>query len=491
MAPATAWLVVQRNLTGSVRVADTPEVWLTVIFTTPSRRVVGMHVAGTADHSLRAALTMAVTRPARGAPRQRPEAVLTSEALVVPVRDLLREAVGAVGVDEVVTPDWAEDLLGELTAHLAGRPQAGSPPVPEQWALLYQQTAAYVRAAPWRRRADDVHLRLEVSIGSRRADWVAIVTGNAGISRGLVLCSGRVVPPELLSDAPEAHPPPGTCHLALGPAQGAPPELRERALRYGWPPSFDEIPLFVTVAPEGPREIGRDRVDVMTVALAATIEHDRHGPGFGRQVTGELILAGGRRGRYRAELQANQPLAIPPGLQLLSGEVRFDWLPRRTFIALGGLPWTALQETRDRAARHLPPPRVGSAVGERLPLLILGMAATPGRRVARLLHDAHPEGVALVEAGERVVAMIITASGLYGVTSFGAEAAAAIARFQESVAGTNGWHAVIVSTPDGAQNAPVYGFFECVMVWHLGGASETRGGRRRRGRRGEAPIRGR
>ncbi len=463
MAASIGWLVLQRNLTGSVRVAGTPEVWVTTVFTTPSRHIVGMHADASPGDSLRQAVTAAVREPARGAPRQRPAFILAPTDLVAAVRDTLRGAGWEVAVDEVVPPDWAEDLLDELTAHLAGRPQHAPPPSPEQWALLHQQTAAYAQAAPWERRADDVHLRLEMTIGARRSDWIAIVTGNAGIARGFVLSRGRSVPPELLADDPEVLPPEGTCHVVLTSSREAPPELPRRARRYGWPDDLDEVPLFVMVGPEGRQEIGGRETEAITVALAATVDHDRQGAGFGIEVAGEITLAAGRRARYRAVLESNEPLPMPPGVHLFSGEVRFDWLPHNALIGLGGLPWPALTEVRGRAQWHLPPPQARSARGGRLPVLILGMAATQGRRVARLLHDAHPEGVALMDDGDGVLTVVISRAGIYGVTRFDADAAEAVARYRQGLAVTDGWHGILVSTPRGQGDDPVFGFFECVL----------------------------
>ena len=452
MAAGTGWLIVQRNLTGSVNVAGTPHVWLTAVFSTPSRHIVGMHAAATAADSLRETVRVAVRKPARGAPRGRPTVVLAPLELAAIVRVVLNESGLTAGVDEVVPPDWAEDLLDELAAHLAGRPQVLPRPTSEEWALLYQQTATYAQAAPWERRADDVHLQLELRIGSRRADHVAIVTGNAGISRGLVLCPGRAVPPSLLRDEPETPSPEGTSHLALVSGGEAPPVLRQRARRYGWSEQLSEIPFFATVGPEGMQEIGGEQAEAMTIALAATVEHDRQAAGFGIEVAGEITLAGGHRGRYLAQLETNVPMPIPPGVRLFSGAVRFDWLPRNVFVGLGGLPWAALTTVRERSVLRLGPPQARPSAGDRLPVLILGMGATHGKRVARLLHDARPEGVALVEDRDGVLVMVISASGLYGVSRFDASAADAVARFRRGVETTGGWHAILVSNSEWSAN---------------------------------------
>src|SRR5262249_2325487 len=150
----------------------------------------------------------------------------------------------------------------ELVGHLAGRVQVADPPTPEDWALLHQQAAAYAAAGPWERLADDIHLDLELRTGSSRSDAVAIVLGNAGLTRGLALSVGRTIP-EALAGGREAAPlPPGTVTFSLIQRAEVPPEMLERAARYGWPATLD-APLFAAVGPDGPREIDRDQATML------------------------------------------------------------------------------------------------------------------------------------------------------------------------------------------------------------------------------------
>jgi hypothetical protein len=482
---STGWLVVQRDLTGSVQVRDAAEVWFTAVFSTPSRKIAGGNADSTAHGSLVGAVRQAIRAPARGAPSGAPAVVVAGPGLVDEVRDVLRDEGIRAAVDEVPPPDWAEDVLTELVGHLAGRVQVVDPPTPQDWALIHQQAAAYVAARPWERLADDVHLALELRIGSSRSDAVAIVLGNAGLTRGLALSPGRTVPEALVSGREGEPPPPGTVSFSLIERAEAPPEMLERAERYGWPTSLD-APLFAAMSPDGPQEIDRDQATMLTVALAAASDHDRQGAGFGMQVRGQMILANGRRGRWRAILEPNVPLAVPPGLRLLSGEVRHDLIPEGTVIGLGGLPWKELETVRRRADRHFSSHLEKAPAGDALPVLILGMEGAAGERVARELDAARPEGVALIDVGPEVLVVIITNGGMHGVAGLPADEVS-LAHFRLRLAATDGWHGIILSTPTGERGDPIYGFFECVLAQAppagIGPAPRPMSVRRSRGRK--------
>jgi hypothetical protein len=465
---------------------DAPEIWATAVFSTPGRRIVGSNLAAAAQDSLAAAVHQAIHEPLASAPPDRPAVVLASPDLVGQVRDALGQEGLRVGVDEVVPPDWAEDILTELTGHLAGRRQAPDPPTPEEWALLHQQATAFAYARPWDRQGDDVHLRLELKIGSERTDAVAIILGSSGVTRGLAVCPGREVPQAVVDGEEGVRPPTGTGLLTLIGREEAPPEVLERAARYGWPPDLD-APLFLASGQDGPEELGHEQALRLTVALAAVVDHVRQGAGFGMDVRGELLLASGRRGRYRARLEPSVPLDIPPGLQLMSGEIRDDLVSEETVIGLGGLPWDELDWVRGRADLHLAARLERSPGGDSLPILILGLGAGEGERVAQRLQAARPEGVAMVEIGREVVVVIITGTGMFGVADLRSSDPAVI-RFRSRLTATDGWHGIVVGSPGGRREDRIYGFFECVLAEPPRPATgprsvRRRGQRRQKGRR--------
>ena len=481
MTSSNGWLIVQRDLTGSIQATDAPEVWVTAVFSTPSQLVAGSNIAGSAQDSLAGAVHQASRAPLAGAPTGPPAGVLASPELVDQVRAVLGQEGLRVAVDEVVPPDWAEDVLAELAGHLAGRHQADDPPAPEEWALLHQQAAAYAQAQPWDRRDGDVHLRLELRIGSERADVVAIVLGSAGLTRGLAVCPGRVVPPAILMGEEGMPPPEGSMHLSLIAREQAPPEMVERSARYGWPADLD-APLFIELGPGGPQELGRTAALILTTALAAAIEHDRTGSGFGMNVRGQLLLANGRRGRYAAQLEPNVPLDVPPGLKLMSGEIRHDLLPEGTTVGLGGLPWEELAWVRSRAGHHLAAHLERSPEGDALPILILGLDDAEGARVAGKLHAAHPDGMALLEVGNAVLIVIVTDTGMHGVVEVPARDPS-VAQFRRRSAATDGWHGILVASRRGGRDDPIHGFFECVLAAPPGRSGVRTGDQRKRRRR--------
>jgi hypothetical protein len=338
--------------------------------------------------------------------------------------------------------------------------------------------------------ADDIHLALELRIGSSRSDAVAIVLGNAGLTRGMALSLGRKIPKVLASESGPAPLPPGTVTFSLIRRAEGPPEMLERAARYGWPMTLD-APLFAAMGPDGPQEIDRDQATMLTVALAAASDHDRQGAGFGMQVRGQMVLANGRRGRWRAVMEPNVPLAVPPGLQLLSGEIRHALIPEGTVMGLGGLPWQELEVVRGMADRHRSSHVEKRPAGDALPVLILGMERAAGEHVARELEAARPEGVALIDIGHGVLVVIITNSGMHGVADLPADEVS-LARFRLRLDATEGWHGIIVSTPTGERGDPIYGFFECVLAQApTASTGPMPGGITTRRSRGRKPRRGR
>ncbi|MHB8589687.1 MAG: hypothetical protein ACYDA0_12670 [Candidatus Dormibacteraceae bacterium] len=105
-------------------------------------------------------------------------------------------------------PDWAVDVIDGMTAHMSGRLRSADWPEPEEWSLLYQQAAGYVRARPWERYDDTVQLRLELKIRAQRQIRAATILGNAGIVRGLVLHPSERVPASVLrGDSSKPRPP--------------------------------------------------------------------------------------------------------------------------------------------------------------------------------------------------------------------------------------------------------------------------------------------
>jgi hypothetical protein len=119
------------------------------------------------------------------------------------------------------------------------------------------------------------------------------------------------------------------------------------------------------------------------------------------------------------------------------------------------------------------------------------MERASGERVARELDAVRPEGIALIDVGHEVLIVIITDSGMHGVADLPSDEVS-LARFRLRLAATDGWHGILVSTPTGERQDPIYGFFECVLaqapVAGFGPQGRRISTRRSRGRK---PSRGR
>jgi hypothetical protein len=253
----------------------------------------GVAVAPTEDEALAQALAGAVSKPAGQLPPGQPGMVLCGPGLAEPVAQALRAVtIGAAlpPVSEVGPPVEAEDIFDSLIGHMAGRSQPEDLPTPRDWTLLYIQALGFYRAKPWARWHDDIDLALEVSIAEATSSHAAVVIGNAGLQRGLVLYPGEAVPPGLRDWQPgDPMPTPaGTLLCTLDPPGEVPAELSAKALRYGWPRDSELFPAFLSLGPD------KEGGDPSTLP-ARGADADRHGGSS----AGDSGLASPRRLRRR------------------------------------------------------------------------------------------------------------------------------------------------------------------------------------------------
>lgn len=480
--PDKTWIVLRRDLSETVKIETGEDVWMTMVLDEESGRIVGNQLANSAGESLEGALAGALRKPLAGAPPGRPATVWAEPGLAAEVESALASLRARARVHEERIPDWAVDVIDGLTAHLSGRRRTADWPEPEDWSLLYQQAAAYLRAKPWERYDDSLRLRVELKLGQQRTVRAATILGNAGVVRGLALHPGETVPPQVLSGDTSRPPPAGTVHFSLGARDGVPADIVTRAGRYGWSEAQAEVPVFLSWSESGGGEIERGEAMLMTVALAAAVAAADAGAGLGYEVKGELIVAGGRRARYRARFESNDVI-LPPGLTLYAGELDHDLIPDGAVIGLGGIPWSDLEMVRSRAAHRQSPPREGVPAGEGLPVLLIGVDGDAGERVARKLAESEVHGVALVDAGRECLIVILTEVAAYAA----GEAVAgdlATTKFKRRLRTTGGWHAVLVAPKRLGRTDTVFGLFECVLSEpEVGPRPRKRTVRRQAGRR--------
>ena len=246
---------------------------------------------------------------------------------------------------------------------------------------------------------------------------MAIVLGNEGIQRGLVLSPGGSIPTGLSTWEPgaEVPMPPGTLMLHLDPRSELPPEYAAKAARYGWPADADLVPLLLTVRAEGPGDVGMADVHQLTVAIAAVLEHDRRGPVVhrpGERTAGELRLAGGHlTASYTVGQLDDEEPSPEDGLHLHVHQVDWDLVPRRAPVVMGSVPWDTLPHLRSEARIHRPalhgPP---GRSGRRVPLVAI-MPTTAGDALAARIAQQEPVGVDIVEHEDEAIVVLAGTEG--------------------------------------------------------------------------------
>ncbi len=274
------WIVLVRDLSGSVQVQDQPEVIASLVLDADTGLARGVSVAATAAQACEDAMQMALTKPAGPLPPQPPAQVVHGEA---------DEAVVRAGLAATLAPQVqlelfpaapipeAEDILDSFVGHLLGRAQPNDPPGPPDWERFYAVMSDFEDAEPWLRWSDADHLALEVRLADGADRFVAVVMGNAGLQRGLALYPGDAVPAGMTTWSPgDPVPlPAGALMIWLDPAQDTPAEYAAKAYRYGWPESCETLPFPLAVDGDGPGDVDRLGLATLTVAVAAVVAHDR------------------------------------------------------------------------------------------------------------------------------------------------------------------------------------------------------------------------
>jgi len=281
MAPI-AWMVMSRDVSHAVRVADQPVVVAVLILDVDTGLIRGLSVAEDVRGALAQAVEGALSKPAGSLPPGNPQRILAAVGL----GDLVAAELGRrpglnliPPIDEIVPGAEAEDIFDSFVGSMAGRRQPSDPPTPADWTVLFGQVQAYAEAAPWKRWADDIDFVVDVAVDGEQRHVKAVVMGNAGIQPGLALFPGEVVEPDLERRDPAAPWPydPGTLACTLDNPAGIPVEIRARAIRYGWLETAHLVPSFFGMDEEGGREFSTIDARLFAVVTAAVLTHDsRH-----------------------------------------------------------------------------------------------------------------------------------------------------------------------------------------------------------------------
>ena len=447
------WIVAQSDVGHAA--GDDRTLIATVILDLETR----LAVASGVDHSNQAsaahALAMALDEPAKDVPTGPPTRILAAAHIAIEVQHALR----AIGLAVIVEPweldDQVLDVLDSLTHHLAGRTAMGPMAEPESWATLHAQAAAYVRARPWDRFADTQPLLLELRVGARRAEMTAVVLGNSGIERGVMVTPGRGIQEEVAEGRPDARLRDGTLLLLLGSPQKMPPVFANRPRRYGWPADLEELPTFSSWAGGKAHDLAEDEIELLTVALAALVEFAR--PGVETDLRGQLLLTRGSGGRYRVRHLVEPPARPGSELRLFAGPVLDDWVPADSVYGLGMIPWAGLAQARRSARRRVDPPPGTREQGDGLPVVVVSASGPAGRRAAQRIATSRPYGVIVAQHQDRVHFALLTEKATFSAGAVHANEPA-LALYRRRLAATDGWHALLLPDPDHPES--IHGLFE-------------------------------
>jgi hypothetical protein len=318
-AAGCQWLVLAHDVSDSVHIDGQSSVAAAFVLDAESGLILGSGVgarsSGAVLDALKSGWQSAVLK------RERRQVLCAPDLARVVQRHVAGLAIDA----EVVVVDpiqEAEDVFDSLVGHLAGRRQPADLPSPAHWSQLFRQTRAFAEAQPWRSFADDDLLEVELRVGASATSGLCVVLGNAGITRGLALYPHGARPQAIMAGG---IPPSGTMCLTLDSRVELPERIVAKARRYHWPEELALWPLFFAWTDEAAADLSAEQTILLTLALAAALSHHQE-PRLAHH-EGELILAEGKRGRYRVRsLAPTQRASANDGEQLTIERVLREFL---------------------------------------------------------------------------------------------------------------------------------------------------------------------
>lgn len=303
-AAEPTWIVLSRDVSHAVRVKDVPRLVASLVLDADTGYAQGISVASTRSAACSEAMKIALTKPVGPLAARAPAQVLCGPGQAGEVAGELTRLLGggaAPKIIEVEPTSEAEDIFDSLVGHMAGRRQPEELPEAPDWQMLFSHANTYCQAEPWLRWGDDADMDLVVRVAGTPSRYVAVVIGQEGFQRGLVLYPGGALPEGLRFWEPgvKVSLPAGTLLMFLDPLGDVPPEFSAKAIRYGWSADAELFPSWVAGGPDGLSDLDRRGAQRLTVALAAMVAHDqRHATGHHGKTTGEFTLADGEQGSF-------------------------------------------------------------------------------------------------------------------------------------------------------------------------------------------------
>ncbi|MGH9303627.1 MAG: hypothetical protein ACRDZ5_04335 [Acidimicrobiales bacterium] len=467
-ATQRSWLVLLRDISHAVRIPNEARIVASLVFEMETGLVLGSGIGASEQRALELACEAALVGPPEGLLPGRPDRVLCNpglEELLAGELSKLEQALPLPPIAGVPPVNEAEDVFDSFVGHFAGRRDAEKFAAPGDWQLLFGKAARFYERRVWARWADDVDLSIEIGIGDHKATYTVIVLGHEGIQYGVVLYPG-VSSPAGLRDAvdPSSVMPAGTLMLNYDPPEHVPEEFVMKAHRYGWPQGAELVPVLLTVGEGKPGEPGRDDLHLLTVALAAMLEHDATGPSLvehGPPLTsGSVQLADGETASFSIRQRPSEESDAEDKLMLhVAGT---DLLPVGTPVQIGSTGTGGLAALRRQARIHRPLP-AGSPrpTGGEVAMLIVITDEAHGDEIAGRLAALDPYGISLAGLESHVVLALVGGSGAELLMELPARDPA-LRRFRSRLKAMKGTHVVLVADEGAASgHGAVYGLFEC------------------------------
>jgi hypothetical protein len=461
--------VLIRDVSASVRVAESPKVVACAVLDMETGLVLGVRLEATEREAVAGACSDALQGPIglRALRRQAsPNRILCDDSLVAKVRahlTSLKQLKPLPSIEAAGPVAEAESLLDSLIAELAGHGTAGEPASAELWDQLYSLAERYDDAQPWSRWGDDVGLFLEIEEDTDDEDVdqrVAIVLGASGIEFGLA-----VYPDDDEADlderygSPDFAPPSGTLLLTLLPPAELPPDLVDRALRHGWPADRTRVAAALCVVDGEFAEPDAGELRTLVVALSAALAADElAGARAGDDdfvVEQTVTFAGGGTCSYVAEVLPldDEDLRLDGAGTSLFGE--------STFVGVGAFPAGELDAMRRTADVHLP---LGSgapvmAADQMVPAIILLPLADDGPELVQRLVALGPSGLAFVEQDGTVTVSLAGERGEEPLVEFEMRDPVH-ATLRRGLAESGGWHLIAIGDPSRPNEKVLLGLIE-------------------------------
>ncbi|HEX6325258.1 MAG TPA: plasmid pRiA4b ORF-3 family protein [Jiangellaceae bacterium] len=303
MGSAPTWLVLVRDVSHAVQIADEPVIFICVVFDVDTGLVLGIAALPTRRDACSTAFRTALTTPAAGAPFPpgEPQQVLCATDDLHDVSAALAAVMDHAPAPQVVWPSpEAEDIVDSFIGRLSGRAQPDDAPEPADWRHLVGLSHLYAKAQPWTDPSTNrLDLNLAITVDGELSNYVPVVLGHDRIQRGLVMYPGTKMPKSITAWRPgqDINMPDGTLMCYLEPPEETPREALGKAIRYGWPSDAELFPIFAAMASNGLADVGRRGTRHLALATAALLRH-ADTPEEAAETAGSMAFPDGRHGEY-------------------------------------------------------------------------------------------------------------------------------------------------------------------------------------------------